>query len=475
VSAPAPAPWPLDKIQGLLLRGYRSNYARHFALSVAPGAAAAARSFILGLVAPEPEGLAVTTAAPWTVKPPYRLNLAFTYRGLVNLGVPAASLGIFTGPPGQVDSNYAPFGGGASQRAALYLNDPNSSEWLFSDSDFDLLLTIWIDDFEWRDKITDIVKALTPGTFDALPDDRILDAQAFEGNKVYFGYEDNISQPIIQGSPVNRYPDDQDEVDSSGFLIGTGTNIYDAIPFSPPQLGLYGCFGGFLKLHQHVELFEQQVKDRAGDLSAIGVTVPEVQQEALMAAMCGRWRNGVSLTAHPIQGDVLPPPFDKPVANDYHYGTAAKPDQGAVCPIGAHMRRGNMRLRADDPPLKPTEFPAPPSSDHRIMRRAMPYQSPYNCEDRDDPATERGLMGVFLGASLLQQFEQVFGQWMNGMFFTEYRELTDAMLGATDPHQVSLPGRRKWTKGGVKSVVDTKIAAYVFYPGVDGIRFIAGA
>lgn len=471
------APWPLNEIQGLIISGYRADFARHFALSIADGQAEAARAFVLGLT--QPGWLTITTAKQWTTKPNPCLNLAFTYRGLQNLGVPADSLAIFTGDSQHRDSNYVPFGQGTKARAATYLNDPDSNGWAFSDSDFDLLLSIWTDDAAMCDRVTDHIRALTPGTFAELPPERMLDGHAFEDNSVYFGLEDNIAQPIIRGSPVLRLPDGgQDPVDPSAFLIGTGSNIYQAKSFTPERLGRYGCFAGFLQLQQHEEEFHAQVAALAPQMAAYGVDDDEMQKQTVTASMCGRWPNGVSLAVYPVQGDSPPPKFDKATANDFLYvladGGAA--DEGSVCPIGSHMRRANMRLRKADPPFPGGAFPGVPSSDHRIMRRAMPYQNPYMENDRHNPSTERGLVGLFLGTSLLKQFEQVFGSWINGSFFTDL-ETDDALIGANDPVVLTVPGASQPTIGNpptVTSCVTTKAAAYVFYPCIDAIRFISG-
>jgi deferrochelatase/peroxidase EfeB len=374
------------------------------------------------------------------------------------------------------DPNVSAFGAGMARRAVATpgLNLVNASappNWVMSDTDFDLMLSIWTDDDDWRDKITKTIGDMTPGTFCTLTDDRIFDGHSFKTNQVYFGFEDNISQPIIAGSPFDRPSDGgQDEVDPSAFLIGTGADIYGAQPFSPARLGLYGCFAGFLVIRQEVEAFAQQVAGLAGSMSQFGVTDPNVQQEALMASMCGRWRDGTSLAVFPINGNDMPPADpDRTMLNDFLY---APDDGGAICPIGSHMRRANMRLRSGDPTLG---FPGAPSMPHRIMRRAMPYQIPYEPENRDDPATERGLVGMFLGTSLLQQFEQVFGQWINAQFFTDL-ELADTVMGAPDPGCVTGPGADQPTIGAdVTSCVAIKAAAYVFYPGIDGIRFVAGA
>jgi deferrochelatase/peroxidase EfeB len=484
--AASASPWPLEQIQGFLLRGYKANFARHFALAVAEGDAArdAARDFVLGLTRPGTQGPHITTAMPWTTKPEYCLNVGFTYRGLARFGVPQASLAIFD--PISGDPNYAAFGAGmaALAEASPGLNEAGASAppWEMSDTDFDLLLSIWTDDDQWRDHVTAQIQALSPGTFrELLGDHHVYDGHAFTTKKVYFGFEDSISQPIIKDSPFTRPSDGgQDEADSSAFLIGTGANIYGASAMTPPELGLYGCFGAFLVIRQDVEAFEAQVASVAPDLGAYGVSIFDVQKEALMASMCGRWRNGVSLAVYPINGDNLPPdpppsPPNPDMRNDFLYVVDGAPDQGNVCPIGSHMRRANMRLRASDPPFPGVSggFPGGPSSFRRIMRRAMPYQIPYCPEDRDKPGTERGLVGMFLGASLMQQFNFVFGQWINGPFFTDM-ELADCVMGAPDPLSITVPGMEQPQVGAnVTSCVAMRAAAYVFYPGIEGIRYIA--
>lgn len=476
------AGWDLDQIQGLLLRGYRSNFARHYALSIAAGepAAAAAKAFLGKLTTATGDALAITTAKPWKVKPAVRLNLAFTYRGLQRCDVPAASLAIFDSNSGSSDSNYVPFGQGAKARAASGLNAPNSADWELSDADFDVMISIWVDTSAALDAIDAELRALVPSAFEPF-DSRVFDAQAFEGNKVYFGYEDNISQPAIAGSPFPQpYPDTQDAADPSAFLIGQGANIYSATPFSPPELGTYGCFSGFLVLRQHVEKFEAQVAALAPKMTAFGVTDLGTQKEAVMAAMCGRWRIGTPLSEFPINGNAMPGTFNKAAANNYNYVLAdGTPDMGSVCPVGAHMRRGNMRLKASDAPL-PKPFLRSNSDSSRIMRRAMPYQYPYMAEDRNDPTTDRGLTGHFLGASLLGQFEQVFGQWMNASFFID-GGLSDPLIGIPDPGTLTIRNRPKPGKmirppgqNGLESCVSIRAAAYLFFPGIDGIRFITG-
>src|SRR5882672_217392 len=131
-------PWQLEKIQGLLLRGYRMSFSRHFALSVRD--VAAARTFIAGVVSKDARYLQITSADPWGErKPRYCLNIGFTYPGLQKLGVPQASLASFGTP----DS--APFIAGSAASSArigdVAKSDPQ--HWIVGDRAFHVLLTLF--------------------------------------------------------------------------------------------------------------------------------------------------------------------------------------------------------------------------------------------------------------------------------------------------------------------------------------------
>ena len=89
----------LDEIQGLVIRGYRKDFARHLVVRVdAPRAFAKALS---KLTEEDLESPFVTVATDWRRKPPLGraartcVNIGFTYDGLRELGVDEASLTSF--------------------------------------------------------------------------------------------------------------------------------------------------------------------------------------------------------------------------------------------------------------------------------------------------------------------------------------------------------------------------------------------
>jgi hypothetical protein len=71
-------------IQGFVLRGYNFPFARYLLLELeGPGKG---RDFI-GQIIPH-----ITTGQRWDSKPPSTVNVAFTHKGLVRLGLPDATL-----------------------------------------------------------------------------------------------------------------------------------------------------------------------------------------------------------------------------------------------------------------------------------------------------------------------------------------------------------------------------------------------
>lgn len=470
----ANSPWPLDKIQGFLLRGYNMLLVRHFALSVE--SVEAARTALATMVGPGQGDLKVTTAEPWgATKPDYCMTAGFTYRGLKSLCVDGAALDVFERYP-----QYQPFVQGSAKRAS-YVGDSGASDpahWILSDSQFDLMLSIYVNDEATLETITDRLLAQVKGAFGLDGDDRTFDSQVLRDGQVYFGYQDGIGQPIIDGSPFSTEPDGgQDLVDPGAFMLGTARTTFYSFPQpKPPAFGMYGCFGAFRMLRQDVEGFDSQVESlAAANAEMLGISDQDVAVDAIKALICGRWPNGTSLAQFPINGDATPEPQPPSKINDFDYTLKdGSFDYGKGCPVGSHARRGNMRLSS--PQDANPSFPGAPSKNHRILRRAMPYQLPYRPQDRDDPNTERGLVGFFLGTSFLDQFEFLQHNWMNAPFYTDLPGLADPLMGAKPPGGLAIPATPRDIKRKIAplaSFVTTKASAYLFFPGIDGIRYVS--
>jgi deferrochelatase/peroxidase EfeB len=487
LAAGAPAlPVPVDpaRTQGFVIRGYSLDFTRYLALTVRD--AAKARAFIGGLVGGDQAWPRITTAQQWAPPAPNRcLQIGFTYPGLEALGLPQASLESFQGKPGNLD--HYPFYKGAASRAGL-VGDTGASDpanWRLSDRQFHVMLILF---GATRDILDEDVALLRPGFVEGFDDpgpDRIFESQVLGEHKVYFGYRDGIAQPHIAGISYLKDPDGgQLETDPSAFMLGTGlagaTYAGPPVPI-PAALGLHGCFGAFRMLEQDVEGFEAQAERLATPAFCQYAGIdPKIGAEAVKALICGRWTNGVPLSRFPVRGRSTvpdPPGFDAAL-NDFLFvlpdgapdgDPAVNPDKGSNCPIGSHIRRGNMRGYpfADTTPVT-----------HRITRRAAAYQIPYCAENRHQG--ERGLIGFFLGTSFIDQWEFVQRSWINNANgFAGLRDTTDPAMGTLGDAQghfsetLGASRRDSFTFTPMSGFVTTKAGAYCFFPGIDGIAWIA--
>jgi deferrochelatase/peroxidase EfeB len=474
--------WPLDRIQGFVLRGYRQTFVRYFALSMQDRAEA--RRFLADIARPGPDGPKITSAAPWTVKPATCLNIGFTWCGLNRLGVPPTSLSSFLDDP-----NAAPFINGSALSAGKVgdVGQSDPSQWRIDDRNFDVMLALYaLTEEALASATAELAARFEPG-FGKLDMDRVFDSQDLENGKVYFGYQDGIAQPAIAGSPFAREPDGgQRQADPGGFLLGTaqpGGGFESLnIPY-PAALGHYGTYAAFRILKQDVDGFEAQIERLAPTFGAtFGITDPTVQKMALKAKLLGRWPNGTPLALFPVQGDKTPPELPPQNLNNFSYapfgpgGQRIAPDRGEVCPMGAHTRRGNPR---NSPHV--SGF----SHMHRILRRAIAYQLPYDANDRN--TGERGLMGLFVGTSLGQQFEFLMSNWLNSPSgFGPTFDVADPIMGTNIPDDPIDAGRQtapydhsaptgpkdRDTRFTLSSFVQTKGSAYLFFPSIDGVAWI---
>ncbi len=113
---------------------------------------------------------------------------------------------------------------------------------------------------------------------------------------------------------------------------------------------------------------------------------------------------------------------------------------------------------------------------HRIVRRGIPYGPPY------DPAyprdgQDRGLLGLFIGVSLHDQFEFLMAEWANdGRFAAGLGHTKDPLLGAhgegAGSFSIPRPGAPVVLEG-FSRFVTTRGGAYCFLPSISGIRYLA--
>jgi Dyp-type peroxidase family len=437
----------LADVQGLIVRGYTMPVVRYLGLSV--HTLETARSFLGALAGGSPDLPAVTTAAPWAVKPDSCVNLGITYPGLVALEVPSQHLASF--PP-----EYAQ---GAARRAAI-VGDTGASapdHWLawLVDPRLHLLLSVFAQSPDALESTTKrLQQTWSPGCVEL----GRLDGQLPPGDIAHFGYRDGLSQPTIEDVPPAGLPDHMPPAPLGAFLLGyPSQQVGFTYPVpTPQQLGINGSFAAFRVLVQDVDAFADFLTEQAERTG--------MPQELIAAKLCGRWRNGTPLVLSP-DTDTPDPPTPSEALNDFDYDNDVK---GYRCPIGAHIRR--MYPRGE-------RVAGNGAHRHRIVRRGMPYGPPYDPTYPND-GQERGLLGFFIGVSLSDQFEFMMINWANDRLFTAGLGPNDKdpLVGACHDGSggFSIPRPEGLVVlDGFSRFVTTHGGAYCFLPSITGIRYLA--
>jgi deferrochelatase/peroxidase EfeB len=430
---------PLQEIQGLILRGYGMDALRVFVLRV--DQASRARLLLADLP--------IANAVVWDNKPDFCLNVAITYDGLGALGLEQQTLESF---PDE-------FKQGAVARAGnvgdIGQSAPENWKGGLGGPGVHVLVLLFAQNAEIREAQSQRLRGLWAG---ALSEVSSHDAYNLPGDLAHFGFRDGFSQPTIAGAPPNPLPDTQPQAQAGEFLLGYEsqfTQFTYQVP-SPAPLGLNGSFLALRILAQDCAAFEKLLAEAPGKYGITG--------EMLAAKMVGRWRNGVPLIMSPAT-DTPNPPVQTADLNKYDY---ANDDQGNVCPIGSHMRRANPRN---------TQIAGAGGSKHRIVRRGLPYGPPFD-PDHPDDGVERGLLGLFIGVSLKDQFEFIMSTWINdGLFAAGIAGTKDPVLGntseGTGKFNIPSPGKKPLVVSGFSRLVQTRGAAYAFIPSISGLKFIA--
>ncbi|SCX40839.1 peroxidase [Nitrosospira sp. Nsp1] len=454
---------PYEDIQGFILRTYAMPILRVIALKIEQ--AEPARQVLGGLVDGS-NGSAGTadvapklaTATDWTVKPQYCLNVGLTYAGLAALGLPACSLASFP----------EEFVAGAVARAERVGDTGESSpeHWKdpFASPDLHILLFLFAQTEDVLAQVTAQLRATY--SHGAMSELSVHEARSLPESKAHFGYRDGFAQPSIDGGLPSAMPDVLPKAPAGEFLLGYPSQYADftyPVPV-PAALGQNGSFAAFRILAQDCHGFEQFLADAARQTG--------LDPELIAAKLCGRWRNGVPLSLSPHSADEQIPMEQR---NSFDYvPSGSVPDafddaRGYRCPLGSHIRRMNPRssVVAGNGGLK-----------HRIIRRGLPYGPAYDPANPDD-GIERGLLGLFIGVSLKDQFEFLMSDWSNkGSFAPGLRNTKDPVIGnnsasgatflvpmENQKHPVELTGLSRF--------VTCRGAAYCFLPSATALRYIS--
>ena len=394
----------------------------------------------------------VTTAVQWgdgpgQIKQPVcTVNIAFTYQGLKELGVPRASL-----------MGFSPeFASGMKDRKDILGDDgPSSPEhwdpiWCGNrverDKDIHIFISLnarlpqfLLEGYEWL--MGEVAK--TGGGVVLLGGHRgdngeLLDYQdsqiVMENGKPtakeHFGYTDGISDPVFEGVPydVQFLPGRGKQMDNGTwapiatgeFLLGHIDEAHEYPPAPEPVLlSRNGTYMIYRKLHENVATFESYL-DEHGKKFPGG-------KELLAAKFVGRWRdNGAPIVSAPDADSKAK--FDADFAaadaktkdkmlSDFTYD---KDMSGAKCPFSAHIRRINPRaslqmVRGNKPgemvvSTDAFDTPAALTNRRRLLRRGLPYGE---VKDRSRNDGNHGIVIMMLNVDIERQFEFVQQQWIN--------------------------------------------------------------
>lgn len=288
---------------------------------------------------------------------------------------------------------------------------------------------------------------------------------------------DGIWQPLATGEFLLGYPDEAQEIAGFGMPISFSRN---------------GTFMAYRKLHQNVAAFRDYVARTSLRFGQVfGINDPDDAREAFLAKMSGRWSDGVPVVRAPTieawrafnERFPLPKPGDQAAENrrtqalsDYVF----RDDPiGAKCPLTAHVRRANPRDMLD--PLGNSEDPklrngSVLNNRRRILRRGLPYGSA--APDETDDGGEHGIVMLNVCASLFRQFEFVQQQWMNyGLDFNAGSD-TCPLVGNHDKGaKFVIPadpqsGHPPFIAGDLPQFVETRGGAYFFVPSITALGTI---
>jgi deferrochelatase/peroxidase EfeB len=322
--------------------------------------------------------------------------------------------------------------------------------------------------------------------------------------KEHFGFTDALGDPVFEGEYPGGFEKSNAHgngaVDGAGnwrplatgeFLLGYPDEAQEIAGAAMPlDFSRNGTFMAYRKLHQNVVAFKTFLNETAARFGAVfGIDDPAHARDTLMAKIAGRWADGVPLARAPTYAewrkfnDQFPEASpDKNLARSLARGKALidftyKEDpQGLKCPITSHMRRVNTRDG-----LAPTGTEGSVLNNRRrILRRGLPYG---NSSGAVSDADEHGIVMLIACASLFRQFEFVQQQWINYGLDANAGNDTCPLTGnhesgADGPKAkfviASDPksGRPPFMVEGIPQFVETRGGEYFFVPSMTALRMI---
>lgn len=485
----------LEDVQGFLIRGYNFRHSRYLIFNIKD--AAGARAFCAALLPGKGGALSVTDGTVWPsgYKPEYCLNVGFTYYGLELLISKANCQTV-----GTASNELFPLfrRGAANLNNCMQIGDVDTSApqnwwrnggWMLPSapvndgSDLHIQVTLFAQTPEKREEYHDKLIAMIP---EASGEPSLIlafikdsDPVAEDPDIIHFGYKDSLSQPRLDNLPIEVRtdngidPDDRPKVLANRFIINC--NQID-VKYKAHGLLKNGTFAAFRLLYQDVKKFNDFIGSD-----------PDVPADLAAAKMCGRWFDGTPLVVSPNGENKELSGFDYTNFNylnatTHQKGRRLNDELGEFCPYAAHIRRAHPR---DDIKVKGNDVDNESHQIHRVLRRASPYGPPY--VEGELKGVQRGLVGLFIGAKLTDQFQFIMQQWIESGGFRPGADLSpnasgvDPLFGAqandlnADDHEFDYCDKDGSYKRmtGLTRFIRTDGSMYLFLPGIQGLEWIS--
>lgn len=449
----------LDDVQAIILRGYRygEDLPHLRFLFVSLGDDGSAKAFVRSL-----QG-SITSCASWDGDPSHRapvINLTLTPSGLRKLGDDTK------GFP-------ADFVNGVMTRSIL-LGDvgrsaPEHWEAGYRADDLDAVVVLQAASLAQvqtaRQTVQDALASAPAARLVFEEEANHFPSDVSQASE-HFGFKDGIGQPDVEGSGLVGYPGEgTPEHDprwvplaTGSFLLGYvdefGNNHYDDPRFRN------GSYIVLRKLEQRVVEFREFTARMAG---------PDGDATFEAARLVGRWQSGAPL-------DLVPESDDPALGSDPWRNNDFRYDQDAAglrCPHGAHMRRANPRADPTGPTLQQIR-------EHRIIRHGIPY-GPWLPDNAPDDGQSRGIFFLVTNASIVDQFEYVQQNWMEGTLSSTALSTEidkDPLVGSNDGQHSKFVanGVAGPTVGwGLPRFVEVRGSIYLFVPSVSRLAALAAS
>lgn len=448
---------PTD-IQGFVLRGYTFRFARYLFLDISRENG---REFLGNLIGK------ITTGECWdNDKPRTTVNVAFTFMGLIKLGLPEPSLQSFPIEFVQGMKARGPILGDTGK------NSPEHWDEVWRDKHVDAWLAVYSQTTgELEKQCADLQGLMNATAGAAVIGSQDAGAFVIDGKlstKEHFGYTDGFGNPDYAGVDRDSQPGQGKLMpDGTWARLATGELLLGyadeagetPVAPIPHLLANNGSFMVYRKLHQNVETFRRYLNEKGRQYPG--------DKEKLASKFIGRWRDGTPVELSPDRPD---PAIVADKNRNVNF-TFGKDLQGLRCPIGAHVRRAN--------PRDAFGFDGKLINRRRITRRGLPY-GPYVPEDQPvRDSDEHGIVFMALNASLFRQFEFVQQQWIEYGNDAHQGNDKDMLIGnhggqgkfviqgTTDPKNPP------FICGGLPNFVELRGGDYFFVPSITALRMIA--